>query len=663
MPSTDARRRYRQSDKGKAAKARYRETESYKEEKRRWKRSLVGKRMLHHTFTGVDGEGWTDDNGTHHYVTLTVGGITKHNNGKPLSTLDCLDFLASRPVVPNQYYVSFFFDYDVTMILRDLAQSEPDLARQLFLPSHPGKLIWWKGYGIAYRPKKYFKVKRWTPDNSAPTVHIHDVQGFFQSSFVVALTKFDIGTPEQRERIASMKDKRSSFSASMLKDICAYSESECQLLAELVAKLRDATHLAKVNASPYEGPGDMARRALEQHYGKNRHTESLAAVPAVVHDMAAKSYYGGRFEVMAHGPIATPVYEYDIKSAYPDAMRNLPCLIHGKWKRGIHSSLYLAEVEWDYPRASYGAAMPFPVRRKDGSIYYPTRGHGWYWSHEVSLVHDERVRILNAWSFIETCDCKPFDWVLEIYNERLDMEHDKPGSGIALKLMLNTLYGKLAQQRPVKGSFFNMVYASLITSRTRARVYKAYLDNPKSVVMFATDAVFSTVPPESMKLDAPIGAELGNWEIGNNGNPFTDMVIFQPGVYFDGLSAAFKTRGVPKAVFRNNAAALRANALAFDKTVSVALESHLSMRLALARGTSEAISRMGDWVPIVKNMNSSPHKKRNPRLKLTNGIYYSKPHSDYADTVPYSSDTSAESYANYRLDDDLISDGYYEGTF
>lgn len=652
--------RYRKSDKGKAAKQRYRQTESYKEEKRRYKRTLTGKRMLHHSFIGVDGEGWTTDR-VHHYVTLTVGTQTLHKEGLPLSSMECLAFLSSRPVISNQYYVSFYFDYDVTMILRDIAQLEPDVARKLFVPSRPGEMVWYKGYGIAYRPKKFFKVKRWTPDNSSPVVAIHDVQGFFQSSFVVALNKFDIGTPEQRQRIADMKQRRSSFTSDQLREIIGYSEEECRLLAELVAKLRDATHLARINAAPYEGPGDMARRALDKYYGKNRHTSSLEHTPNVIHDVSTKSYYGGRFEILAHGPIGAPVYEYDIKSAYPYAMSHLPCLIHGSWKRGIHSPLYLAEIEWQMV-GGYGKAMPFPVRRKDGTIYYPTRGHGWYWSHEL---HDgiSGVTVLNAWSFMRQCDCQPFAWVPEIYLERLAMEADKPGSGIALKLMLNTLYGKLAQQRPVKGTYFNMVYASLITSMTRGRVYRAYLDNPKSILMFATDAVFSTLPPERIKLDAAIGTELGQWEIGNNGKPFTDMVIFQPGVYFDGLSAAFKTRGVPKQIFRDNAPTLRANALNFDASVEVTLESHLSMRLALSRGTPHAIANMGNWLPIGKRMCSSPHQKRDVRLRNLAGIHYSKPLTTYGDTYPYSRSVSEEGYASMRLDDDLISDGYYEGDF
>lgn len=658
MAISEAQRRYRSSVKGRAAKARYRRTDSGRDERSRYKQSLTGKRMNHHRFTGVDGEGWTDDANTHHYMTLTVGTKTLYT-GNPLTTEDCLSFLTSFPVVSGLVYVSYFFDYDVTMILREITQSEPALARALFDSARAGKMVWWRGYGISYRPKKHFKVRKWSDDKTTRTIEIHDVQGFFQSSFLIALTKFNIGTPEQRGRIEAMKLLRGDFTPEMAGEIISYSEEECLLLAELVGKLRDMTALAGVNAYPYEGPGEMASRALARYYGKNKHNESLSAVPNAVHLMAQKAYYGGRFEITAHGSIPADVYEYDLKSAYPAAMTELPCLVHGSWRRGINSDLYVAHVQWNYPRekSGYGTAMPFPVRRKDGSIYYPSAGEGWYWSHEIANADPKHLWLGASWSFHSHCDCKPFSWVQGLYDQRQEMEWSNPGSGIAIKLMLNTLYGKLAQTRPVKGAYFNMVYASLITSSTRAKVYRIYNDNPGRVIMFATDAVFTLGPVEGL----PISNNLGDWEIGNGGKPYSDMVVFQPGVYFDGMEAVFKTRGVPKKVFKDHAEALRNLALSFTSHVPVTLSAHLSMRLALARGTESALGNVGNWLTIEKKMSANPHKKRNPRIRRVNGIHWSGPITEYAETVPYSKEVSDAGNDHFRLASDELSDGIYEG--
>ena len=541
MTRQEAQRRYRQSAQGRTTRKANRKSEAGKAERRRYKETLTTKRMLKHTFTGVDGEGWTDPNGTHHYMTLTIGTRTLYT-GKPLTAEQCLGFIADTPVVPNRYLVGYFFDYDVTMILRDMAQDDPELTRRLFNVDRKfGSLVWWHGFGIEYLPKKRFTVKRWTDDNSSKSVTVHDVQGFYQCSFVDALTKFKIGTPDERASIAAMKAQRSDFTAEQAPEIIAYSEHECKLLAQLVASLRDATHHAGVNASPYEGPGNMARRALEKYYGKEKHALGMSRTPLSVHTIAGKAYYGGRFETFAHGPIKGTVYEYDLKSAYPAAMLQLPCLIHGIWKRGIHSPIYIAKAEWNLPFKP-SSAMPFPVRRKDGSVYYPSRGEGWYWSYEIEPIrtlYSEpgdsvetggiEVHSIGAWSYINNCGCQPFDWVRDIFNERLAMEAESKGSGIALKLMLNTLYGKMAQQRPVPGTFFNMVYASMITSITRAKIYQLYLNGAR-VIMFATDAVFTLGPIDGLKT----GDHLGDWELANT---FDDLTIFQPGVYFDGDQA------------------------------------------------------------------------------------------------------------------------------
>ncbi len=50
-------------------------------------------------------------------------------------------------------------------------------------------------------------------------------------------------------------------------------------------------------------------------------------------DLANMAYYGGRFEITRTGLLDQPVYEYDIGSAYPDGMRYLPCLEHGRWEK------------------------------------------------------------------------------------------------------------------------------------------------------------------------------------------------------------------------------------------------------------------------------------------------------------------------------------------
>jgi hypothetical protein len=659
----EAQRLRRATEAGRTLRIAERKTDASKTSKARQKARQA---RLAHTFTGVDGEGWTDDYGDHHYMTLTVGNQTLYT-GQPLTSWECLYHLATLPVEEANHYVSFFFDYDVTMILRDMAREDPDLAKTLFIPKEPGKMVWWKGIGIDYRPHKHLAVKLWTDDRSSKVVTIHDVQGFYQSAFIKALDQFSIGTEEEREHIRRMKAERSDFTHEQAEEIIAYSELECKLLALLVGNMRDAGDKTGINLFPYEGPGIPAGRELSKHFSKDYRERLQQSTPSAVWDMANRAYYGGRFEITAHGPITGTVYEYDLKSAYPAAMLKLPCLEHAKWSRGIHedATYWVAQVEFRQYADRVGGACALPIRDKQGRIYYPFEGHGWYWSVELANLERKNYDVLSAWSLISHCDCKPFEWVRELYERRAAMELVEAGSGIVLKLILNSLYGKLAQRNPVIGPHYNLIYAGLITAITRALVYKVYVDHPGKVLMFATDAVFTTVKCRELKL----GTGLGDWELAHT---FTDLCIFQPGVYFDGLQAAFKTRGIPKRIFIDHAEQLRENSTDPMASIPVAAQAHLSLRLALARGTESAMAQMGNWVDLIKNMRADPSAKRYPEYFPTPiGLRSRIPQNrnkpmrtgGWQGTTCTYALAMREEVDGLLSDTDMQSDGYYEGEF
>jgi hypothetical protein len=615
-----------------------------------------------HTFVGVDGEGYTDAIGRHHYMCLIAGEDVLYT-GAPLSAEECLEFLASLPVEKNQIYVSFFFDYDSTMILRDFLTSRPDKARILvnmkdrddpfWTPRRYGSFVNWRGFGIDYVPRKHISVRRSTRDGVKPdpAVVIHDVRAFYQMAFAKALDTFHIGTEAEREFIRRMKAERAQFDPAEADEIIAYSKVECRLLADMVALMRDRFVDVGLNPYPYEGPGSVAGKVLTARVtGKERMTAIRSAVPEQVWDLAIRAYYGGRFEITAHGTIGTRVYEYDIKSAYPHAMTRLPCLVHGVWTPGRHGDLWVGEVAWSMPetdslsaRDAAGLAGPLPVRRRDHSIHFPAAGRGWYWSVEVPPYAE---LVGECWSYRSTCDCEPFSFVPEMYQRRADLESESAGSGIGLKLTLNSLYGKLAQ-RIGAAPHYNPVWAGLITALTRAKVYDVYRNHPGKVIMFATDAVFTIEPCPELDL----GSALGQWELCG---PFDDLVIFQPGVYFSGGEALFKTRGVPAREFRDRAAEFRAAADDFATTIELQLSNHLGMRLGLSRG-QRWYDRVGDWLPAPRKMTADPSSKRTlqrdpdgrpltiPALGLHRGLYgrdgawWSWPHPGGVDvaTVPY----------------------------
>jgi hypothetical protein len=115
-----------------------------------------------------------------------------------------------------------------------------------------------------------------------------------------------------------------------------------------------------------------------------------ARIPAEFRDIGRQSYYGGRFEQFIHGHVPGSVWEYDINSAYPAVIANLPCLLHGRWTQGMGGNGWMERraSAMDTPNALtvlYGVAHgsnpfvgPLPHRTRKGSIAYPSITRGWY---------------------------------------------------------------------------------------------------------------------------------------------------------------------------------------------------------------------------------------------------------------------------------------------
>lgn len=631
-------------------------------------------------FTGVDGEGWTDADGRHHYMLLVAGSRSLYT-GEPLSAMDCLRFLTSLRNRKNHYFVSFFFDYDTTMILRDIVADDPDVAKEIVGPREYGSFVFWRGYSIDYVPKKHLRVRRW----GGEVITIHDTRNFFQTSFYNALCDFGIGTEDEREAIRAMKAAPADFDAEQIEAITAYCQTECRLLADLVTELRDRFALVDMSAHPYEGPGPVAGRALTMHVGRDRQVAYHDTLPGGLLDFAKCAYYGGRFETTALGRVHMPVWGYDIKSAYPAAMTELPCLDHGRWThwqatggrgRGRrraadidHPSYYVARLtydmpsdDWPYknPDRPWKVCGPLPHRiRRTGSIVNPLGGEGWYWSPEIPPY----AEVFETWNYHQECDCQPFAWVDELYQQRAEMERERKGSGIALKLTLNSLYGKLAQ-RIGRAPHYNPIWAGLITAITRAKVYDVYLKHPFKVIMFATDAVFLTEPAPELT----IGTHLGEWELENDGKPYEDFTVFRPGIYFDGDTARFKTRGIPKAEFQARSLEFMMASMSWvnkddnEGGVTLTRDNHLSLRQGLAWGESW-YGRIGNWIPSPKTYVPNPMPKRWDQVMVDEDegfTSWTRPLPNLGEpTAPYQHE-AAQPWDPDALDADRWDDGTYD---
>lgn len=602
-------------------------------------------------FIGVDGEGgevvqddmgrWVDgpeNENNHRYLLLRAGDEVLMNGDRgPLHTHQCFDFLCDLDRDKGRIYVGYFFDYDVTHILRDLPEQKigrlfnraaRTIVRNGQSYTYP---VDWRGFEFDYMPRKEFKIRR---QGEQRYLVINDVGSFFQCAFLKALQQWKIGTPEQLEHIAEGKAGRLNFGA-LTDDTIRYNGIEISLLEQLMTEFRSAVEAAHMVPSKWQGPGQIAS-AIFKREGMIKSENVQDSLDPALLAAANASYYGGRFEITAIGNIPGPVYQHDINSAYPYAETRLPCLEHAKWRHEYTDRLPTDQLF--LARGSFTALEEvnlygLPHRNKKGNISWPgSAGNGWYWSHEIRTSIYQTFKIEEAWIYIRHCECYPFHFIPALYKERAKL--GKEAKGIAIKLGLNSTYGKLCQSvgSPV---YSNPIYASLITSITRSILYnKCVLLGVDKVIMLATDGIFTTSDidhdhsPKMIMRDGDLEytlKPLGDWEV----TTYDDGIfVVQPGLYFLPGDAKPKTRGVPMSkiiehkkdfykaysmiqwILPQHPESINARPSVFDAhRVSIWLRSLINLRLA---NHLNRMDDLGQWLPVNKRISFRWDTKRDP---------------------------------------------------
>lgn len=255
----------------------------------------------------------------------------------------------------------------------------------------------------------------------------------------------------------------------------------------------------------------------------------------------AAAFYGGRIESAAVGEFNVRLYDYDINSAYPFAISNLP---HWEPEDLIRVDAFdpanrigMYFIEWECPD---GFNMyPFPYRAQTGNVFFPRAGRGWYMSPEVNsaqAVWPGCVKVLRGYVLKDTDGAG--DGLTKLPEEKLcttarkislmasiRLVAKKKGLSFekALKLVMNSVYGKTIQQ---VGShrYLNPFAASWITSTCRAIIARTIgQDSGNSIISVMTDGILTRKP-----LPVKLGENLGEFEL----TEFDKAIQFMPGVYY-----------------------------------------------------------------------------------------------------------------------------------
>lgn len=309
-------------------------------------------------------------------------------------------------------------------------------------------------------------------------------------------------------------------------DFIAYAEADAratQEIGEFITRLHETYDVATCVTAP-----QFATRTFRRHYLNG----DVPPLDEDIEQIGLDSYHGGKNGYYLDRPrFFRKVWNVDIRSAYPEAMRQIPCIEHGEWSLhydyvpGIHA-VYVVALR-------NGDCRYHPVYRNDG-----TRAPSGavesvtITSYELdsALAHGcaEIAKIERVYEL--TADCNEPTALQRYVDDFYQMKRAAPTTAErnTAKLFLNSLYGKFFQKVPLgivgswdletgeytftdpeadfdyeAGGLYHPPIASLITGFVRGKIHT--LEHRYGSVMTSTDGFFALTPPNASDL----GAELG----------------------------------------------------------------------------------------------------------------------------------------------------------
>jgi len=493
-------------------------------------------------FIAWDGEGWSDAQGQHSYM-LLQNSEGDYIAGPQLGSLECLSLIlkVATATKGKAVHVIYGGGYDATHILRD---APLEIRKEL---AATGEAVWEipktltgraNRYRFKYIPHKWLEISGFDWHHRKPShIKIFDVMTFFQTSFIKALESRDIPVPEI---IATGKASRADFTYEDVEEIKYYCQLELECLVMLCDKLRNEFDEAGIYVTQYHGPGAVASAVFKEYKIQDHKMEP----PPHIEKISQRAYFGGRFEQFKAGHYEGKVYVYDIRSAYPDKIRNLPSLRGAYWRRtdDFHGQMGLWKCSYRDPDGDNTKPHPLPWRGPGAQVGFPAQNNEvWLWHHEARFATD----VEYGYELHCPDPTLPFSYVEDMFNLRKQWKRQGFGGERALKLAMNSGYGKMAQR--IGGSekyngrpkWHQLEWAGMVTSATRAQLWDAISLAPANIIAVETDSIASTVP-----LPLDLGEGLGQWEL----TEYDWITYIQSGIYFTSAGSVghskAKTRGI-----------------------------------------------------------------------------------------------------------------------
>jgi hypothetical protein len=455
----------------------------------------------------------------------------------------------------GQDFILWNMNYDARALCAYLPKTVLKKLRRSGRAEHRGYRITWKG-------KKSFAVHKGTRG-----IRLWDLFPFYQCSLDKAASDYlnerKLGIPRSwlRNMLKYLRDPKTR------RRVIRYGIRDAALTQRLWEIVE--AQCIELGVLPYRAssPATIAKRAFADAFKKLSSNKVNSG-----NRIFQKSFYGGRTEIYQRGNVGR-VYAYDIHSAYPSVLASVPdpslCKL-ARWTPGDTRKPATRDVAYGSYRITAHIPLddpipPLPYRCADDSLIFPT-GVFHTWTDATTL------RLLREYRYTHKVHYG-LEWILDRGRKRLfpdisrwyRVRQQNPALKLAAKIVLNSLYGKCAEQIRIKGEHRGiyidegMIYedgkywrtfkaparhtcfavASAITAGCREIAFRAMRHAPQSIVACHTDGILSRVP-----LPLRFGDAMGTW--GREG-------CFSPGVVVGCGVATFKAgakwkdkiRGIP----------------------------------------------------------------------------------------------------------------------
>lgn len=456
----------------------------------------------------------------------------------------------------------------------------------------------------------YFNGKKLSISKGKHSVSCYDIAQYYDKK-PLSVAYAESIKKELNSEYLRLKVKRVLFSkfyySRHKKQIQNYCIEDCRLTKELADNWIDTfERVFGFYPNNWISAGYLAEKVL---INNNISIPLFNEIPYLVQEIARSSFYGGRFELIKRGFIGE-CYLYDINSAYPHALTTLYEIRDGRWFEStkIHPRAKIGFFFIEANISNQVKIAPFPFVKKNRTICYPSgKFRTFVTLDELLMVKDDpeiSYDIIDSWQFIPKKNCAyPFKgFIEEQYYKRLELKQQNNPLEKAIKIVLNSIYGKMAQRtNNVIGNLFNPVIASYITGFTRTQLYKFTKENnlDNHVVAYATDSIAC-----QKKITGLDSMRLGEMKLDKEG---FDVIFLSNGFYR--FNDTWKQRGIGYDYSKKIEIEHLDTKISKDGQLYISVKSTKTTRIKSGI-LYNRLKDVGKIIPYEKKMNLNSDKKR-----------------------------------------------------